>query len=79
MECVHRKIGTKKLKAGGKQLKGWWDREVKTAINNRKRANRQQRKLKNKLNTHGEQYRQAWEEAWENYRKEKKIARSDQQ
>ena len=43
---TRRHIGKIRVNTSGKKLKGWWDEVVKAAIQRRKKANREQRKLK---------------------------------
>ena len=67
-------IGLKRFKVGTTRLKGWWDEEVKQAIENRKRENRKQREIRKLLKKYGEQHRESWEKAWNKYNKTKKVA-----
>ena len=67
-------MGTRKFKVGKTKLKGWWDKEVSKAIENRKRANRKQRSLAKKMKKYGKEYEKDWREAWIEYTSTKKIA-----
>ena len=50
---ARRHIGKIRVNKSGKKLKGWWDEEVKAAIQRRKKANKEQRKLKRIMEIEG--------------------------